>query len=101
MTIYDDKSKGVIESGGRFILPVFIPCDEVTFKASYIVTSNVKCNGKITALFDLVALGDMDAAELDVKGRFVCLGNCNISGSMVVQNEIWANDLHATSILRQ
>lgn len=98
MTTYDDKTKGVIESGRRFILPSFKPCDEATFKASYIVASNVKCNGKITALFDLIVLGDIEATELDIKGRFVCLGSCEVSGSIVVQNEIWVNDIRASNI---
>lgn len=98
MTIYDGKTKGIIESGRHFVLPVFEPCDATIFKASYIVASNVKCKGKITALFDLIILGDIEAAELDVKGKFVCLGNCKVSGSIVVQNEIWANDIRAASI---
>jgi (2Fe-2S) ferredoxin len=98
MIIYDDKADGIIESGSRFILPKFEPCDEATFKASYIVTSKVECEGKITALFDLVVLGDVKAKELDVKGRFTCLGTCEVGGSIVVQNEIWANDLRAVNI---
>jgi hypothetical protein len=98
MTTYDDKTQGVIESGGRFILPAFKPCVEATFKASYIVASNVKCDGKITALFDLIVLGNIKATELDIKGRFVCLGNCEVNGSIIVQNEIWANDVRATNI---
>ena len=98
MTTYDDKTMGIICSGRHFILPVFEPCDETIFKASYIVASNVKCEGKITALFDLIILGDIEADELDVKGKFVCLGNCEVSGPIVVQNEIWANDVRAVSI---
>lgn len=98
MSTYDDKTKGIIESKGRFILPVFKPCDEATFKASYIVASNVKCNGKITALFDLTVLGNLEAAELDVKGRFICTGKCAVSGAVIVQNDIWAEDIRADSI---
>lgn len=98
MTTYDDKTTGIVASGGRFILPLCKEYDDLTFKASYIVVPNIKCKGKITALFDLIALGDVDAKEIDVKGRFVCLGKCTVSGSVVVQNEIWANDLRATSI---
>lgn len=98
MTTYDDKTKGAIASGRQFILPLFKPCDEATFKASYIVASDIKCDGKITALFDLIVLGDVQAKEIDVKGKFVCLGNCTVSGSVVVQNEIWANDLRASDI---
>lgn len=98
MTIYDDKTEGTLESGGCFILPEFNPCSEAVFKASYIVASNMKCDYKITALFDLIVLGDIETKELDVKGRFVCLGNCEIVSSMVVQNEIWANSIRAESI---
>lgn len=95
MTTYDDKTQGVFESEGRFILPQCNEYDDITFKASYIVVSNIKCKGKISALFDLIVLGDIEANEIDVKGMFVCLGKCTVSGSIVVQNEIWANDLSA------
>lgn len=98
MNTYDDKTKGVIASSERFILPSFKPCNNATFKASYIVASDVKCNGKITALFDLIVLGSVEAAEIDIKGRFVCLGNCEVSDSIIVQNEIWANDIRAEYI---
>ena len=98
MTTYDDKTKGVIESGRRFVLTEFRPCPEATFKASYVVASDIKCDGKVTALFDLVVLGNMEAAELEVKGRFVCLGDCQVSGSIIVQNDIWANDIRAANI---
>lgn len=98
MTTYDDKTKGSIESGRRLILPTFKQCDEAIFKASYIVASDVKCDGKITALFDLIVLGSIEAAELDVKGRFVCLGRCDVSGTILVQNEIWVNDIRAKNI---
>ncbi len=98
MTTYDDKTKVIVDSGGRFILPICKEYDDVTFKASYVVVPSIKCKGKITALFDLIVLGDVEAKEIDVKGKFVCLGNCAVSGSVVVQNEIWANDLRASSI---
>lgn len=98
MSTYDDKTKGISESNGRFILPVFKSCNEATFKASYIVASNVKCNGKITALFDLTVLGNLEAAELDVKGRFICTGRCEVSGAVIVQNDIWAEDIRAECI---
>ena len=98
MTTYDDKTEGIVASGRQFVMPVCKECDDVTFKASYIVLSNLRCNGKITALFDLIVLGNVEANEIDVKGRFVCLGNCAVIGSIIVQNEIWANDLRASSI---
>ncbi|MFT9055622.1 MAG: hypothetical protein ABF449_03205 [Ethanoligenens sp.] len=98
MTTYDDKTKGIVSSDGRFILPLCKEYDDLTFKASFIVIPSIKCKGKITALFDLIVLGDVEAKEIDVKGRFVCLGKCSINGSVVVQNEIWANDLRASNI---
>lgn len=98
MITYDDRSQGVMESDRYYILPIFKQCDEATFKASYIVASDVKCDGKITALFDLIVLGNFEAAELDVKGRFVCLGKCDVSGTILVQNEIWVNDARAKNI---
>ena len=67
MTTYDDKSKNIIASGDCFILSQCKEYDDVTFKASYVVVSNIKCHGKITALFDLAVLGDVEAAEIDVK----------------------------------
>ncbi len=98
MRTYDDKTKGISESNGRFILPVFTPCDEAIFKASYIIASNIKCNGKITALFDMTVLGNLEAAELEVKGRFICTGKCEVSGAIIVQNDIWVEDIRAKSI---
>lgn len=98
MTTYDDKTKGIVASGGRLVLPQCQEYDDVTFKASYIVVPDIMCQGKITALFDLTVLGNVEAAEIDVKGRFVCLGECKVSGSIMVQNEIWANNLCALKI---
>ena len=98
MTTYDDKTKSIIKSDGRFVLPLFSECEDTTFKASYIVASDVNCKGKITALFDLIVLGNLEATELDVKGRFMCLGNCEVSGSIIVQNEIWVNNVRAANI---
>jgi hypothetical protein len=98
MITFDDKTKGIVASGSRFILPHCVEYDEVTFKASYIVVPDIKCTGKITALFDLTILGNVEATEIDVKGRFVCLGECKVTGSIVVQNEIWANDVRANNI---
>jgi hypothetical protein len=98
MTTYDDKTDGTSESNGRFVLASFTPCTEVTFKASYIVASNVRCEGKITALFDLIVLGNVEATELDVKGRFVCLGKCDVVGLIVVHNDILAENICAMNI---
>ncbi len=98
MSIYDDKTKGVIESNGRFVLPSFKNCDEATFKASYVIASDMKCTGKITALFDLTVLGNVEAAELDVKGKFICTGKCVISGTLIAQYDIWVDDIRAKAI---
>jgi len=98
MNIYDDKTKGVIESNGRFVLPSFKNCDEATFKASYVIVSDMKCTGKVTAFFDLTVLGNVEAAELDVKGKFVCTGNCVVSGTLLAQYDIWADDIRAKTI---
>jgi hypothetical protein len=99
MIIFDDKTKGVVESSdGRIILPVFKPCEDVTFKASYIVASDVECNGKITALFDLTVLGNLKASELDVKGKFICIGKCVIDDSLIAQHDIWVDDIRASVI---
>ena len=98
MSVFDDKTKNVIESNGRFILPSFPECDEAIFKASYVVASDLICNGKVTALFDLTVLGNVEASELDVKGKFICIGKCVISDNLVVQYDIWADDLRAEVI---
>lgn len=97
MTTYDDKTKGIFSSGGRFILPHCTDCDDLTFKASYIVESSIKCKGKITALFDLIVIGDVEASEIDVKGRFVCIGKCT-ANTIIVYDEIWSDEIEAVSI---
>lgn len=97
MTMYDDKTKGIFASGGRFILPHCIDCDDLTFKASYIVESSIKCKGKITALFDLIVIGDVEASEIDVKGRLLCIGKCK-ANTIVVYDEIWSDEITAASI---
>jgi len=97
MTTYDDKTEGIFASSGRFILPQSIDCDDLTFKASYVVESNIKCKGKITALFDLIIIGDVEASEIDVKGRFVCIGKCK-ANTVTVYDEIWSDEIAAVSI---
>lgn len=97
MTTYDDKTKGIFASGGRFILPHCIDSDDLTFKASYIVGSNIKCKGKITALFDLIVFGDVEASEIDVKGKFVCIGKCKAK-TIIVYDEIWTDEIAAASV---
>ncbi len=99
MILYDDKTKGVIKSGNRIIIPDINVTDDVTFKASYIVTGDLICSGKVSALFDLIVLGDFSAKEVDIKGRFVCAGQSSVDNEMIVQNDIWAESIRAMSIV--
>ncbi len=98
MKLYDDKTKNVIKSGTQLLIMEIDSSEDVTFKASYIVASDLHCAGKITALFDLIVYGNVNAEEIDVKGRFVCLGSCSVSRTIVVQDQIWCEELRANSI---
>ena len=80
MILYDDKAKDAIKAENQLIFPNINESDDITFKASYIISGNLSCSGKIAALFDLIVFGDVVAEEVDVKGRFVCMGRCSISG---------------------
>ena len=99
MVVYDDKTPNAITSGTQLLIPISHSADDVTFKASYIVSSNLNCKGKVTALFDLTVFGDVHADEIDVKGRFICMGHCIVSGAIVVQNDMWCEDVQAASIV--
>lgn len=101
MILYDDKAKDAIKAGTRLIFPNIDESDDLTFKASYIVSGNLHSTGKIYALFDLIVFGDVTAEEIDIKGRFVCMGRCHIAGAIIVQNDIWAEDIQAKSIICQ
>lgn len=101
MILYDDKAKGAIKADNRLIFPDIDELDDLTFKASYIVSGNLRSTGKISALFDLIVLGDVTAEEIEIKGRFVCMGQCHINGTIVVQNDIWAEDIQAKSVVSQ
>lgn len=98
MVVYDDKTSNAIVSGTQMLIPSCQNSEDVTFKASYIVSSDLSCQGKVTALFDLVVFGDVHADEIDVKGRFICMGHCIVSGAIVVQNDMWCEDVQAASI---
>ena len=98
MVVYDDKTSNAIASGTQMLILSCQNSEDVTFKASYIVSSNLSCQGKVTALFDLVVFGDVHADEMDVKGRFICMGRCIVSGAIVVQNDMWCEDVQAVSI---
>lgn len=98
MIYLDDKYPDVLVSNGKLLVDEVNVEDDVTFKASFVVTGSISCNGKVTGLFDLIVLGNITAAELDVKGKLVCLGNCLVEQTIVVQNEISAHELKAASI---
>ena len=77
MAVYDDKTSGIIKAGDRdncFIISNVKSRTEAIFKASYIVASSMRVSGKITALFDLIVLGDVEADDIEVKGKFICMG---------------------------
>lgn len=99
MKVFDDKSKGIAKCEKYMVLQSVEEAQDVTFKSSYIVVGNVTCEGKITALFDFVVFGDVSATDVEVKGRFVCLGECRIVGQLVVQNDIWVDEIEATKIV--
>ena len=98
MVVYDDKTPNAIQSGTQLLIPGSLSTEDVTFKASYIITSDLSCKGKVTALFDLVVFGDVQADEVVVNGRFICMGHCVVSGAIVVQNDMWCEDVRAASI---
>lgn len=98
MVLYDDKTKDAIKTGNQLLIPTINSSEDITFKASYVISSDLNCNGKISALFDLIVFGDVHAEEIDVKGRFVCMGHCLVLGTIVVQNDIWCEDIQANSV---
>lgn len=101
MVVYDDKRQGTIsvgEANNRFVVSEVISDEEIFFKASYIVATNLKTHGKITALFDLIVLGDVTASDIDVKGAFICLGNCEVERTIVVNGKITARSIKANTV---
>ncbi|OUN08474.1 hypothetical protein [Flavonifractor sp. An9] len=101
MILYDDKTKDAIKAENQLIFPNINESDDITFKASYIISGHLHCTKKIFALFDLIVFGDVTAEEIDIKGRFVCMGRCSVSGTLIVQNDIWAEDIQAKSVICQ
>lgn len=99
MILFDDKTKNAIKAGTQLIFPAINQPDDITFKASYVISGDLNCDGKVSALFDLIVFGNVTADEIDIKGRFVCTGRCSISGAVIVQNDIWAEDITANSIM--
>ena len=96
---YDDKTRDVFAAGKSLIIYDVDEDEDVVFKASFIVASDIRCSGSVTALFDLIVMGNIECERLDVKGRLICLGNCNVEDSVIVQNTIWVNDLRASKVI--
>lgn len=96
--IIDENTAGILQANDYLVLPHITPCSDITFKASFIVSSDLACSGRITALFDLVVIGDITAKEVEVKGKLVCMGKCHVDGTITVQNEIWVDELTAENI---
>ena len=98
MIIYDDKTSRITNLGDKFLIQNIDATDDMIFKASYVIASDLYCNGKITALFDLIVLGNVVADEIEVKGRFICLGKCSIKKEAIIQNDMWIEEIQANGI---
>ena len=99
MAIYDDKTPGTIKSSNNYLIINNIKSrTEAVFKASYLVASDVRIAGKITALFDLIVVGDVEAEDIDVKGKFICLGNCIASNTITVQDKFYSESVKAKKV---
>lgn len=101
MAVYDDKTSGIIKAGDRdncFIISNVKSRTEAVFKASYIVASSMRVSGKITALFDLIVLGDVEADDIEVKGKFICMGDCAVENSIIVQDKMFVKQVKAKNI---
>lgn len=66
---YDDKTKGVLSVGRMLFIPEVDDEEDIVLKASFLVAGDLKCSSKVSALFDVVVLGDIECADLDVKGK--------------------------------
>lgn len=98
MTVYDDKTIEAKSLDEKNVLIDNISGDNIVFKSSFIIIGNISATGKITALFDLFIFGDLLADDLEVKGRFVCTGNCYINNSVFVQKDVWVDTLIAKTV---
>lgn len=98
MKTYDDKIINLLKAKNYCVIASIAEDSDVTFKASYVVVSDVNVSGKIFAAFDLIVIGNVSAKELEVKGKFICLGDCNVKKSIIVQGEIIASTLIAETI---
>jgi len=99
MQVFDDKTTNAVNINSRLILNSPIKADDTAFKATYYATADLVCSGKITALFDLFVIGNVVAKEIDVKGKFVCLGKCEVSDTLLVQNDIICSEIEADTII--
>lgn len=101
MTVFDDKTEGIIKVTDRkncFIIHNVECQTDVVFKTSYIVAAGLQILGKITAQFDLIVLGDVKAKEIDVKGEFICIGDCVVEDNIVVHDRLMGKLIKAKSI---
>lgn len=71
--------------------------DEIVFKASAIVLSDATSKGNIIANFDLTVLGDINAQEIEVKGRLICYGD--IEADKITADEIIATKMNSKEIV--
>lgn len=99
MRVFDDKSSCVYKTDKYIVFSEINENEDITFKASSIVSAELICSRKVTALFDLVVFGDIEAYDLDVKGKLICTGECNIKNQLIVQNDIWSNEIYAEEIV--
>ena len=50
MMLYDDRTKDALKAENKFIFPEINVSDDITFKASYIISGDLHCAGKVSAL---------------------------------------------------
>jgi hypothetical protein len=96
--LFDDKTGHNAKSIGYTAKVITTSYPEITFTASYVVLSDLLCHGKIDAHFNLIVLGNLTAVELDVKGKFVCLGKCSVENKITVGGSIVAGEITAGEI---
>lgn len=96
---YDERNDEVIAVRKVLILANVKEEEDIVFKASFIIANDISCDGTVTALFDLIVIGNIHCKKLDVKGTLICLGRCNVTEDLIVQNELWANEVWTSSLV--
>lgn len=96
--IFDDKM-GQNHELGYVVKEILTEYSDILFTSSYIVVSDLKCIGKINANFNLIVVGDVSAESIYVKGDFICLGKCKVTGSLETGGLIWVNEVFAKGII--